>query len=565
MPFYARIAANVSQVFKDVGQGVVSSLEENFNQQIARKDQIDLESKLRTARFLAELCKFGIASSQTIFACLKQCYDDFTHHNVDVACALLETCGRYLCRLKSTATRAKNNVDILMRLKNAKNLDSRQSSIVDNAYYTCRPPLRRKARRRKGKQELYVEHLLYAVLERRTVERVVAQMRKLSWSELGEDLMVQKFLDAAVMGRTTSVPAIALVVAGLSRFRDSFSVALVDDLLERVRGGLEHETPSMSQERVAHMRLLAELFRAKLVPPRLVVDCLYTVLFFGHYEGGNGHVVDPPTHTFRARLVITALQSCAKNLDTGKARTRVERLLAHFWRYLMYKEHLPSQIKFDAHALVASLRPYIAKSQSVEDAEDLCNKLDARADAEEAQSLNQADDNDDAGANEIDEAAYDADEVSEDENGGSGDEGGVDLDSIDDAIGAHRTAERRHGVSEQEEREFEEELNNVMQELGGVANASKRRELNTGRHAASTVTADIDGEPHDDEEDDEDSMVQFKLLTRSKQQQHQPKSIRLPSSSSFAQAMKQQQAQEIREREELKNLTLGLTLTEDDP
>lgn len=144
LPQYARIAATLSEVHKDVGQGVVSALEENFQHLFQKKDQIDLDNKLRTVRFLGELCKFRVAPPGTIFACLKACYDDFTHHNVDAACALLESCGRFLCRLRETATRANNMLSILRRLKNAKNLDQRQSALVDSAYFHCRPPERKK-------------------------------------------------------------------------------------------------------------------------------------------------------------------------------------------------------------------------------------------------------------------------------------------------------------------------------------------------------------------------------------------------------------------------------------
>lgn len=70
------------------------------------------------------------------------CLDDFTHHNIDVACNLLETCGRYLYRYPDTNVRMANMLEILMRLKNVKNLDPRHSTLVENAYYLCKPPER---------------------------------------------------------------------------------------------------------------------------------------------------------------------------------------------------------------------------------------------------------------------------------------------------------------------------------------------------------------------------------------------------------------------------------------
>lgn len=70
------------------------------------------------------------------------CLDDFTHHNIDVACNLLETCGRFLYRSPETSVRMANMLEILMRLKNVKNLDPRHSTLVENAYYLCKPPER---------------------------------------------------------------------------------------------------------------------------------------------------------------------------------------------------------------------------------------------------------------------------------------------------------------------------------------------------------------------------------------------------------------------------------------
>lgn len=70
------------------------------------------------------------------------CLDDFSHHNIDVACNLLETCGRFLYRSSETTVRMGNMLEILMRLKNVKNLDPRHSTLVENAYYLCKPPER---------------------------------------------------------------------------------------------------------------------------------------------------------------------------------------------------------------------------------------------------------------------------------------------------------------------------------------------------------------------------------------------------------------------------------------
>lgn len=61
-------------------------------------------------RFLGELVKFKICPTSQIFNFLKMCLDDFAHHNIDVACNLLETCGRFLYRTPETHIRVQNMV-----------------------------------------------------------------------------------------------------------------------------------------------------------------------------------------------------------------------------------------------------------------------------------------------------------------------------------------------------------------------------------------------------------------------------------------------------------------------
>jgi regulator of nonsense transcripts 2 len=101
-----------------------------------------------------------ISHYKTAFACImlsvshQACLDDFTHHNIDVACNLLETCGRVLYRSPETTQPMANKLEILMRLKNVKNLDPRHSTLVENAYYLCKPP-ERSARVTKVRPPLY--------------------------------------------------------------------------------------------------------------------------------------------------------------------------------------------------------------------------------------------------------------------------------------------------------------------------------------------------------------------------------------------------------------------------
>jgi hypothetical protein len=51
-------------------------------------------------------------------AMLQSLLDDFVQHNVDTACGLLETAGRFLYRLPETHTRMANMAEVCALLEN---------------------------------------------------------------------------------------------------------------------------------------------------------------------------------------------------------------------------------------------------------------------------------------------------------------------------------------------------------------------------------------------------------------------------------------------------------------
>ncbi|KAH0759907.1 hypothetical protein KY290_023400 [Solanum tuberosum] len=230
LPYYSRMVATLSTCMKDVSSMLLQLLEEEFNFLINKKDQMNIETKIRNIRFIGELCKFRIAPPGLVFSCLKACLDDFSHHNIDVACNLLETCGRFLYRSPETTIRMANMLEILMRLKNVKNLDPRHITLVENAYYLCKPP-ERSARVSKIRPPLhqYIRKLLFSDLDKSSLEHVLRQLRKLPWSEC-EAYLLKCFMKVH-RGKYGQIHLIASLTACLSRYHDDFSVAVVDEFL----------------------------------------------------------------------------------------------------------------------------------------------------------------------------------------------------------------------------------------------------------------------------------------------------------------------------------------------
>ena len=64
------------------------------------------------------------------------------------------------------------------------NLGVCQATLVENAYYQCKPPERSAVKRKKrAPQQEYIRHLLFTKLTRNTVEKVLRQLRKLPWPQ----------------------------------------------------------------------------------------------------------------------------------------------------------------------------------------------------------------------------------------------------------------------------------------------------------------------------------------------------------------------------------------------
>jgi regulator of nonsense transcripts 2 len=90
----------------EIGNELVRLLKNEFRAHIRRKDQIYIESKIKTVRFIGELVKFSVFPKNEAINCLKTLLSDFRHHNIEMCCNLLETCGRFLYRSTDCHRRA---------------------------------------------------------------------------------------------------------------------------------------------------------------------------------------------------------------------------------------------------------------------------------------------------------------------------------------------------------------------------------------------------------------------------------------------------------------------------
>ena len=120
LPYYARMAATVDRIWSDIASSLITDLEQQFHGQAKFKKNQNLDSRMKTARYIGELTKFRVAPPIVALRCLQRCIDDFTASNVDIACCLLESCGRFLYRTRHASSRLTTLLDTMLRLSKAK-------------------------------------------------------------------------------------------------------------------------------------------------------------------------------------------------------------------------------------------------------------------------------------------------------------------------------------------------------------------------------------------------------------------------------------------------------------
>lgn len=99
LPFYARFVAILQPALPEVANELCQMLRQDFKYHVRKKDQINIESKIKVVRFIGELVKFKLYSKIDALYCLKVLLHDFSHHHIEMTCNFLEVCGRYLyCR-----------------------------------------------------------------------------------------------------------------------------------------------------------------------------------------------------------------------------------------------------------------------------------------------------------------------------------------------------------------------------------------------------------------------------------------------------------------------------------
>ncbi|XP_060600449.1 regulator of nonsense transcripts 2-like, partial [Ruditapes philippinarum] len=387
LPFYSRLTATLFPCMPDVANDLVQLLKGDFRWHVRKKDQINIESKLKTVRFIGELVKFKLFPKAEALHCLKMLLFDFSHHNIEMVCALLESCGRFLYRSQDSHHRTRVYLDVMMRKKSALMMDSRYSTMIENAYYYSNPPdTPQVVRKVRPPMHEYIRKLLYKDLSKVTTEKVLRQIRKLNWDDPEIAFYTTKCLIAVWNIRFNSVHCAANLLAGIAPYHETVAIQVVDGVLEDIRLGMEINHPKYNQRRVSCAKYLGELYNYRMVESAVIFKTLYSFITFGVSNQENEiSVLDPPDHLFRIRSVCVVLETCGQYFDKGSSKKKLDCFLVYFQRYYWYKKHCPiwnetRPFPIDVENLMQdtleAVRPKLKMFTSFEEACKACDDLE---------------------------------------------------------------------------------------------------------------------------------------------------------------------------------------------
>lgn len=363
LPLYSRLVATLAVPLPDIASALIAHLDEEFRSLQRRKSKDFLGPvRMLNVRYLAELTKFGNVPEHVIFHCLKVSLDDFSRMNIEIIAGLLENCGRFLLRRPDSNPRMMAFLQALQRKKSAHHSGQQERMLIDNAMYFVDPPERASiTQKERTPMDLYIRKLIYMDLEKRTLEKVTKQLRKLHWEENEVKEILRKIFAKPGKIKYGNMHLLAVILGSLHRYHQSFAIGVVDDLVERIYAGLDHNDFRENQERTADVRFLGELYVYRLIDSAIVMDTLYGILTHDHPGGyprpDDGCTSDAPDDFFRIRLVASLLDVCGLYFDKGLARQKLGFFLAFYQYYICTKPYPPMEVDFVVQDVFAVLRP----------------------------------------------------------------------------------------------------------------------------------------------------------------------------------------------------------------
>ena len=370
-------------------------------------------------------------------------------------------------------------LDTLQRKKAAQHLGQQERMLVENAMYYVNPPERGAIEQKERSPiDMFIRKLIYLDLNKKSVEKVLKQIRKLHWEDEEVVTTLRKVFTKPSKVKYMNVFLLAILLEAIRKYHFEFAISAIDDLLESIAFGLEINDFKFNQRRIAEVKYLGELYVYKLVDSQLIFATLYKILGFGHERGypipGIVNPLDLPDDYFRIRLVCNLLETTGEYFGKGPAKKRLDDFLTFFQYYVQTKDILPMDTDFLIQDTFFALRPHWKLLTTLEEAGEAFAELNRQnyqafavnkgAEVEEVEDESASDDGGDGETGKIRKSGEDRSSGEEVEDGAE-DEDVADSPSGGEDEEEHIVVTRKEDERDPEaDAEFDRELAKMMSE-----------------------------------------------------------------------------------------------------
>ncbi|KAG9035197.1 hypothetical protein FRB95_011931 [Tulasnella sp. JGI-2019a] len=562
MPYYARLVATLNRYMPDIATDLIAYLEDQFRYLQKKKRLVKELADWRrfNISYFSALVKFSLVPSHVVLHIFKAYVDDFAGVNIDNIAMLLEGCGRFLMRDETTGPRMTMMVELMRRKQSLTLLDQRQLMVLENAYYLCNPPERGpRQEKERSPMQLFIRHLICDVLAKKTIDKVLKLIRKQDWDDAEVTRTLHKIFTRPWKVKYINISLLAMLTYDLQRYHPSFSIAVVDQVLEDIRRGLEQNIYKYNQRRVATLKFLGELYIYRVISSTLVFDTLWSLVTFGHPDGRplpkQICQVDVPDDFFRVRLACTLLDSCGMCFEKGSLGKKLDAFLTFFQLYVFTKQEMPMDVEFMLSDTLEALRPALVRYKSFEEAAVAVDELFATQDQNGFTGYGDDSDDENDGQDRAGDTGQEDEAATTD-----GDMAVIDRPpSPDAAVVFKPSTEVPAGPSAEEEDEFKKELAKMMFDSTQEARKVDKKAVMAIRDTPS-VAVGLGGKKRKDDGDPaaarkDDHVMRFTVLSR-KGHKQQTRELAVPEDAPLAVETRNAQLQDKVEQQHLKRLVL---------
>lgn len=562
LPFYTRLVAILNPLMPEVALELCSLLKSDFRYNVKKKDQINIETKLKVVRYIGELAKFNLMAKSEVLYCFKMLLNDFTHHQIEMGCALLETAGRFLYRSPDSHHRTKIYLEQMMRVKSISALRPVYVTMIENAYYfvnpTDSPAIMKKQRPILHE---FIRHLLYNELKDAPEKEnmILSLLKQMDWENLAEKNYLVKCLTEAWNVTYPMISDLACLIAAFVDYDDSIGTRVVDGVMEDIRVGLETNLVKFNQRRIAMIKYFGELYNYRLIESNDVFKVLYSLVSFGVvYDPDFYSTFDPPQNLFRLRLICVLLDTCGEFFNRGPGKLKLDCFILYFQYYFWLKKSsttwdtenpFPITMDYLVTDVLKKLRPNFKKKNCFLEAQKVVLLLQERL----IQQYNLKE-NEESQLTSIDEESDDRQDLDEDDS---------DVDSTDDedsdtTVCSDKTPDEpvRRKIEDPEDIDFLESFDKMISD-----NIQERTKETMRPQTEISIPFHLKKYSKKTYEQlqntNEDNSVNFILMLK-KGNKQTFKNLQVPVDSELASNLKSQEMAEQAELRRVKQLTLDI-------